>query len=92
MRGKQETGNRYGRLVVQYQIASFGKGALWSCLCDCGMTTVVSGVALRSGRTTCATRSPGRVRACGLTQHTKYTRMPLYGPMSTRHKRVKSRG
>lgn len=45
-------GQRFGRLVV------FGKstrlsnaGALWECICDCGSTSTVNSLKLRSGKT-----------------------------------------
>ena len=51
------TGCRFGRLTVlkraDDQISASGrKRAMWECKCDCGNTTVVSGDALRAGRTT----------------------------------------
>jgi hypothetical protein len=45
-----ETGNRYGRLIVLRK--SHGNGpTYWSCRCDCGNQRAVSGSALRGGRT-----------------------------------------
>jgi hypothetical protein len=49
---KDETGNRYGRLVV----ASFDHvdnrgNARWNCHCDCGNDTVQRGSVLRRGET-----------------------------------------
>lgn len=45
-----ETGNRYGRLVViRRDDNNSRKNATWLCLCDCGNTTVVSGYDLRHG-------------------------------------------
>jgi len=51
---KDIRGERFGRLVV----ASFshvathnGRNAMWSCLCDCGNTSIVDSGALRSGST-----------------------------------------
>lgn len=47
-----ETGKRYGRLtVVRYDHTDKTKGAYWFCVCDCGLTTVVSGNRLRIGKT-----------------------------------------
>lgn len=47
-----ETGNRYGRLVVQEKVPNptkTGTGAYWRCLCDCGQQTIVSAAHLRRG-------------------------------------------
>jgi len=44
-----ETGNRYGKLVV-IKRAKAQNGVYWQCRCDCGKNTVVSGQALRNGR------------------------------------------
>lgn len=54
-----ETGNRYGRLVVIEKVAadhpvklsSKELGAIWRCACDCGNTTLARGTALRYGNT-----------------------------------------
>ena len=47
-----ETGNRYGSLVVIEQFFDLkGKGAHWICECDCGNKTAVRGSDLRSGHT-----------------------------------------
>lgn len=47
-----ETGDRYGRLLVVKRVPSDGRGAMWLCQCSCGNETVVYGISLRSGRTT----------------------------------------
>lgn len=48
-----ETGNRYGRLVVVQRAGSTPQGkAQWLCECDCGQETVVNGQYLRDGHTT----------------------------------------
>lgn len=55
-----ETGNRYGRLIVVAQAPS-QNGARWKCRCDCGSVRVAQGTALRLGRVTscgCAHRLP----------------------------------
>jgi len=52
--GKQaidETGHRYGKLVVIERAANKGKKAAWFCKCDCGNEFIVSGVSLRRGTT-----------------------------------------
>lgn len=62
-----ETGNRYGRLVVIKQAGrnKKGKGAvLWECLCDCGNIRTVIGYDLRRGHTT----------SCGCYQREKATK------------------
>lgn len=47
-----ETGNRYGRLVVIKRVENDSRGqARWECLCDCGNKTIVIGTHLRSGHT-----------------------------------------
>ena len=50
---KDETGNRYGRLVVlELSERTDGKHhAYWKCQCDCGGIAVVKGSSLRSGGT-----------------------------------------
>lgn len=48
-----ETGNRYGKLVVIKREENNDRGAAqWLCKCDCGNEKVVSGYRLRSGYTT----------------------------------------
>lgn len=51
--GKNEIGKRYGRLIVKSlsDMRSKEKRLHWVCLCDCGVTTIVSGKDLRSGHT-----------------------------------------
>lgn len=46
-----ETGNRYGRLVVIERADNKGKDTCWKCKCDCGNETIVRGYDLRSGQT-----------------------------------------
>lgn len=45
-----ETGNRYGRLIVIERVDNRGKDTCWKCKCDCGNETVVRGYDLRSGQ------------------------------------------
>ena len=45
-----ETGNRYGRLVVIEKLDSYKGKAQWLCKCDCGNYTKVSGDSLRQER------------------------------------------
>lgn len=60
-----ETGNRYGKLVVLQQDVELSKDkhrAQWICLCDCGNIITTSSKCLREGKTTscgCRTRSIG---------------------------------
>ena len=49
---KDETGNRYGKLVVLYRNGTNSSNKpVWHCKCDCGNETDVVGGDLRSGRT-----------------------------------------
>lgn len=49
---KDETGNRHNRLtVVRYAYTAEGGHAMFDCVCDCGNSTTVAGVDLRSGHT-----------------------------------------
>ena len=46
------TGQRFGKIVVQNIAGKTSYGAIqWDCLCDCGKSTYVFGVSLRSGKT-----------------------------------------
>ena len=54
-----EIGNRYGKLtVIEYHHSRKGS-VYWLCQCECGMSTVVKGTALRTGHT----------KSCGCTAH-----------------------
>ena len=50
---KDETGKRYGRLLVleRQRPAPRENNTRWVCVCDCGNETVVFGFDLRSGHT-----------------------------------------
>jgi len=49
---KDETGNRYNRLLVMEEAGrSVAGNALWRCMCDCGNSTIVDGSSLRNGST-----------------------------------------
>lgn len=48
---KDMTGLRFGRLTVLELAGRKGKEATWLCKCDCGNEKVVTGRALRQGRT-----------------------------------------
>jgi hypothetical protein len=52
MRPIDETGNRYGSLVVIGVSAHSGPKLKWACQCDCGNSIIVFGGNLRSGNTT----------------------------------------
>lgn len=54
-----ETGNRYGSLVVLSFHSRRGPHAMWLCQCDCGNKAVVYGTNLRTGNST----------SCGCTQY-----------------------
>ena len=64
---KDMTGKRFGRLsVVSYSGKNNRRLALWSCLCDCGTTTLVTGARLRNGATSscgCFRRDRGKQNA-----------------------------
>lgn len=47
-----ETGKRYGRLVVTARAVTKDRSAQWLCQCECGNTTIVSGGNLRKKTTT----------------------------------------
>lgn len=44
-----ETGNRYGKLLVTAINDKSQRGVVWGCLCDCGRTRFVVGAKLRDG-------------------------------------------
>jgi hypothetical protein len=48
-RSKDETGKRYGRLVVIMRDGKIDKGTAWLCKCDCGTEVRVKGQYLRRG-------------------------------------------
>jgi len=50
-RAKDETGNRFGKLVVLKHVKTDYRGWHWLCQCDCGNQTVVVGGELRRGTT-----------------------------------------
>lgn len=87
---KNEIGNRYGRLTVVgfAEIRIDGKHsrrAYWTCLCDCGKTTVVSGSVLRAGTTVscrCLVLEKAKARIVELNRTQKPKRDPKTGKFS----------
>ena len=68
-------GHCYGRLLVTGEPVDNTYPYKWDCLCDCGNTTTVFGVSIRSGKTT----------SCGCySQERKSQRMTRHGNSSTR--------
>jgi len=51
MRGIDETGHRYGRLVVLEEAGRRNGAVCWLCQCDCGKRIIVGGRELRTGDT-----------------------------------------
>ena len=71
---KDRTGQRFGKLVAQYRSPGPRHDKVyWTCLCDCGATTLVDGGALVTKNTT----SCGCVRTATIFKH-GYSRHPLY--------------
>lgn len=58
-RVKDETGKRYGKLVVLERAGSKNGKATWLCQCDCGKQIITTGDQLRRGK----------VITCGATKH-----------------------
>lgn len=78
---KDETGNRYGRLIVlervERPIDAKNSQAYWLCRCDCGKIITVSGPNLRRGSVKscgCYAREQSKIRE---TKH-GYSRTALY--------------
>jgi len=44
-------GKTFGRLTVFERVENQGRDAMWRCLCECGLETIVRGSHLRGGRT-----------------------------------------
>jgi len=60
---KDETGKRFGKLVVLHLASSRREGAVWFCKCDCGHEKCIRGGNLRRGNTKscgCIKRARGR--------------------------------
>ena len=48
---KDETGKKYGRLVVVRRVENKDDNAQWVCACECGNDIIVPGIRLRGGHT-----------------------------------------
>lgn len=58
-----ETGKRYGMMIVVVAAPSRGTGAFWICRCDCGQERTVKGTALRYGTNrSCGCQAPETAR------------------------------
>lgn len=78
---KNETGNRYGRLLVLSPAGNQLGRVQWECQCDCGQIAIVSGCALRGGGTkSCGCISIETTKANRTTHGAtaNYTRPPEY--------------
>lgn len=68
-----ETGNRYGRLVVLKRAGYRERNATWHCKCDCGNHCVTTGTKLRLGRKrSCGCLIRDTVTTHGLTNTPEY--------------------
>lgn len=71
MRGKDLTGCRFGRLVVQQKAGTGPHGyALWLCRCDCGRTVDVRESSLKNGHTTSCGCQVNPTEHCHFTEGT----------------------
>ena len=69
---KDETGNKYGKLLVISEASRDNTNMIrWNCLCDCGNTTVTRGTSLRNGHTKSCGCIAGEKH--GLTNHRLYS-------------------
>ncbi len=80
LRAVDETGNRYGKLIVVERDGSsnVSGNAKWKCLCDCGNTSSVKGSSLREGRISscgCQVATIHRLRMVthGMSKHPAYS-------------------
>jgi hypothetical protein len=73
VRAKNVLGQQFGRLRVVSRAQNQHHKALWNCRCDCGKETVVSGHALRSGRSqSCGCRTADVSRTHGKSRTRAY--------------------
>lgn len=90
---KDETGNRYGRLLVMSK-ADGMRRVSWKCKCDCGNTVIVPGIQLRCGKTKscgCLHKEiTAKKNAERLTKHGD-ARTRLYGIFIGMHKRCEKK-
>lgn len=69
-----ETGNKYGRLlVIKRDINNSHKNAFWLCECECGQIKVINGQSLRNGET----------KSCGCLQREKAKK--TFSKLLTKH-------
>lgn len=90
----QLVGSRFGRLVVVADAGNNNRGrALWSCVCDCGAVTLVSGATLRRGTQSCGCKKAdvtrARSRTHGMSRHQEYW---VYKAAKDRCNNPKNRG
>lgn len=77
----EESGNRYGRLVVLERVPgnTSSHSVRWRCLCDCGKSKILDGRSLRRGETrSCGCLRLESVRAKGKNSTHGLTGHPLY--------------
>lgn len=73
---KDETGKRYGRLIVLKKVESKGNRAMYLCKCDCGNEKIICGRNLREGRTmSCGCLRKERARDATITHGMTGTRL-----------------
>jgi len=68
------TGQRFGRLVIVSRAKNSKSGRIrWNCVCDCGGTTIASGINLQSGNTkSCGCLRKEMRTAHGMTRTSTY--------------------
>ena len=85
------TGQVFGRLTVIGRFGSSPQGALWSCLCTCGKTSVVAGKVLRSGNSKSCGCANDEYRQRFLSQEyvgKVYGRLTVVAPSGTNGKKT----
>jgi len=72
-----ETGKKFGRLLVTHRLGNKKTSAYWHCQCDCGGFTQTSGNHLRSGHSTsCGCIAFEKMKAATTTHG--FTKTPIY--------------